>query len=646
MATGAKYYRVCKGLNTKGKLISENDDLGKYLDNNNDWYISLYKYNEKHKEFFEKNNTISGIVDTTTDQVLWDFDCEGNFDIVKKDTLTLVERLENHGIDKNDIDIYFSGNKGTHVAIYLDKEITPEEFKNISLYFAHDLESYDSVITNPARLIRAENTKHPKSKLYKVQLDFETFVNSSENEIREYAKSVKNISPKYNVELPDVKYIPEIQTNVSNIEVTSDLDLDYGEKPKWLSYWKYALLHGYFPTGCRSNALMILAATYRGQGLPETVTYHAVKGAAELQAKRFGEDKFPKDEIYQNIIKQVYAPTWNRGTYAEDNFPLQLKKYLTDLGVPRKEETTAKEQQIELVKDGFSEFAKYAEDIDKYTMKFGIRHLDDKLKVRKGHLIGVLAGPGVGKTSMAVSILNNMSKEGTHCYFASLDMFKHNVYQKLIQRHTGLSEDDIFKFFVDKEEEKIEQFRDVLVNNYENVSFCFKAGQSISELKQSIAIQEEKVGKTVELVVVDYLELILSKYSDATAASAEAVQGLREIANEGRVVIVLLQPNKLSSKPNEPITSYNAAKGSSAIAQAVTAMLTAHRPGLSSEFPEEDNYFSINCVKNRNGALFSLDFGWKGKTQEIYELEDIERQELTEIRQRVQDRKNDKRDDI
>jgi hypothetical protein len=47
---------------------------------------------------------------------------------------------------------------------------------------------------------------------------------------------------------------------------------------------------------------------------------------------------------------------------------------------------------------------------------------------------------------------------------------------------------------------------------------------------------------------------------------------------------------------------------------------------------EDDMYFSVNCVKNRNGPLFARDFHWEGKTQTIRELEDVERQALGELR--------------
>jgi len=143
------------------------------------------------------------------------------------------------------------------------------------------------------------------------------------------------------------------------------------------------------------------------------------------------------------------------------------------------------------------------------------------------------------------------------------------------------------------------------------------------------------------LVVIDYLELVAIDVADATAKSLEAVNGLREIANEGRVVVVLLQPNKISSKPDQPLLSYNAAKGSSMVAQAVTAMLTCHRPGYSSENPENDLYFSVNCVKNRNGALFQRDFGWIGKTQTIFEMGDDERFALNLLRDTKRDADDD-----
>lgn len=630
------YNRLCVGLQDKGTLVPLDFDVKKFIDEkqDTDLYISLYKYNEDQKKQFDEKGTISGINDVITDRLLWDLD-HNDFEVVRKDAKEIISRLKGYGIKEPQVS--FSGNKGLHIYVELDRDITVSKFKAITKNIAEGCESFDSKINNPSRIIRLPYSKHQKSGLYKTILGLDE-LDLPENEIKSIASEkyepvieVKPVRlPRSLLALKEPEIKPESTVEVSAVE----LDMDFKAKPKNLSYWKYALLNGYFPEGTRNYALMVLAATFRGQGWDKIVNYHALKGAADLQAQRFGTDKVEKKEVWE-VVNKVYDEKWQGGTYSEDNFPDDLKQYLVNMGVPRQEEITPETELIEDVDTGFDGFMEYAENIDKYTMKFGIPSIDNKLKIRKGHMIGLVAPPGVGKTSLAVTIMNNMSKAGTHVYFGSYDMFKNNVYQKLIQRHSGITEDEIFEAFKNKDTEQIEKFREMLKKNYGNVSFCYKVGQSIQDLKQSIRMQEEKKGEPVELVIVDYIELILSDKSDPTAASAEAAQGLREIANEGRVVFVLLQPNKMSSKPNEPLKSYNAAKGSSSIAQAVTAMLTAHRPGLDSRNPENDKYFGVDCVKNRNGALFSVDFAWEGRTQTIREMEDIEKEELAQFRDQM-----------
>jgi KaiC/GvpD/RAD55 family RecA-like ATPase len=409
--------------------------------------------------------------------------------------------------------------------------------------------------------------------------------------------------------------------------------------PLKLPPWKLALSQGFYPAGTRNNALMVIASTLKNKGFDAQQTYFNLKSMNEKQADRFDQEKYTKDQIWKEVIEVVYGPHWNGGMYSYENAPEELKSFLRGLSIDDTTDANSDPSLVEQVSQGFGDFVDYANKIDEYTMQFGIPSLDNKLKIRKGHLIYLLSPPGGGKTSFAITLLNNMSRSGTHCYFASYDMYKHNVYQKLIQRHTRLSEEDLYNVFRNKEVEKIKGFKTILEKHYGNVTFCFRSGQSISEMKSTIREAEERTGKNIDLVVVDYHELVQTKSSDPTVASAEVAQGLREIANEGRVVVGLLQPNKMSSKPNEPLTSYNAAKGSSAIAQSATAILTSHRPGLdSTNNNENDNFFCINCVKNRNGSLFALDFHWDGPTQTIRELEDCEKGELKELRDKLKEK--------
>jgi KaiC/GvpD/RAD55 family RecA-like ATPase len=497
-------------------------------------------------------------------------------------------------------------------------------------------------VYNPARIFRLPYTKHPSSGLYKVPLDHSELQTYTIQEIQDLAKEQYEPEQEVDVNIQIDKFQIKQEPSVDSAKESSLLsDLDLTKRPKNLSPWKYALEQGFFPPKQRSNALIILAATYKSLGYSQTKCYYALKAVAELQAQRHDQDKFSKEEIYKNVIRPVYSNTWEGGTYAEDSFPEQLKEHLIGLGVPRVNEEDLHENFVVSIDKGFDAFAKYAENIDENTMKFGIPDLDNILRVQVGHLIGILAGPGIGKTSMALTLLNNTSKEGVKSFFASYDMAGNILIQKLVQRETGMTADEVFDVYREKDTEQIGKFQEVLRKNFNNVSFCFKSGQSIGELRDSIRQEEARLGEEIKLVIVDYLELIRAKSSDATQASAEAIQGLREIANDGKVVVCLLQPNKISSTPDEPLLTYNAAKGSSAIAQAVTAMITCYRPGYSSQTPEEDNYFSINIVKNRMGALGSADFSWHGPTGRIKPLEDIEKEHLRELRNLKKAEKDD-----
>lgn len=658
------YVRLCESLNNVGKLVPIND-VHKYItDVNKDYYTSIFQYNESQKTQAEesievqkdgktitRSKGVSGIRDVVTNKLVFDFDSD-DLNSAKADTLELLNRLEDMGVNtETEVNICFSGSKGFSVELNTTETFTPVQFKNIVHNLALDLKTFDPKIIDPNRIFRLPFTKHPKTGLYKTPLSKEELKTLNIQEIKVLAKEKPVVNPEYlsyTTSLPrEIKDLRNVSVEkqfpmILNNQAAAELDLT--DKPTWLSNWKYALSRGFFKEGTRSYALTILGATCRNQKMSKTQAYYFLKAAADEQVQRFGGSKFEKNEIWANIIEVVYGQNWQGGSWSEENFPVDLKNFLMMHNIPR-EGTNDHLAMVENVSQGFEEFVSYARDIEKNTMTFGMPSIDDQLKIRKGNLIGLLAPPSVGKTSFAVTLANNMSKQGNLVYFASYDMYKNNVYQKLIQRHTGMKEDDIYKAFINNDQEKISKFRTILKNEYENVMFCFKSGQSIAQIKSSIKEIEDKESRKVDLVIVDYLELILTDKSDPTSASAEAAQGLREIANEGRVVLCLLQPNKMSSKPNKPLTSYNSAKGSSSIAQSCTAILTLHRPGFHSRLKNEDNFIGLDCVKNRNGSLFSLDFYWDGRTQTFSEIDDIGKVRLENVRKMVRDLENEDRDE-
>jgi len=640
------YVRLCTGLADKGELIAiENGDLSEIYNKislDKDAYISAYYFNDSHYEIFKKKGSVAGITDVLGVKIFWDFDSQKNVEQARLDACEMYFRLIDNGFPPDCIQIYYSGNKGFEMSIQLkDCKLTPSQIKNICLTLAEGLETVDPVVYNATRVMRLPLTKHQKSGLYKSPLSVDELTNLSVPEIVSLAKEPltyadiktawKTAKLPYKVEKLKNATVTGSPSKQLEAVVSVDInDIDWVNKPRIFTPEKYLLSLGYFEEGNRSHALMILASTLKNAGFNKTYAHHTLKAAAELQAKRTGTDKFPKDQIFNNIISQVYGPNWMGGTYStEDDFLLQaLSKF-----VPESFKNVSS-KDIVSIDEGFDSFTKYAEDIDKNTVKFGIPALDNNLHVQVGRLYGILGSPGSGKTSTAITMLNNTSKAGEYSMFFSYDMSQFDVYQKLIQRHTRLGRNALYESFKNKDEKKKKDFREILKDNYSKSTFVFKTGQTIEEMKNTILEREKALGVNIRLVIVDYLELIQSKFSDPTQASMESIQGLREIAiNLNKAVVVMLQPSKAGGSIDEPITSYNSAKGSSSIAQSVTAMLTVHRPGYSSRTPETDRFFSIDCVKNRSGALFSCDLAWDGLTGTIRSLEKIEIEELKELRE-------------
>jgi replicative DNA helicase len=637
-----------------------------------DWYYSTYKYNEKHKKRHDEENSVKGVRDVTTNALWWDIDCAGDLEKARKIILEVSHRLIKKGFKEENLQLRYSGSKGYHLWVETDKQMTPEEVENITTNLSLDpsnkvtglLEGFDTSMYDANQVLRLPLTVNKKSDLFCRPIKLSDVESLTDDEIKESAKDISSIDYKKVEKYYGTAKMPKDVYNLRTVAVKVkkapeellDFDIkkiDYSKKPSFLNNAEWALQQGYFrgsesasktgDVGERDDSFLCLAAVYKKKGFDKISTYHLLKGVAELQASRTGEDRFQNDEIWEKV-ENVYHPEWKAGTHR-----IWLEeKYATKYNIPMVNYNA--DTKIVSIKQGFQNFIDYAKDIDEYRFEFGIPELDSKMKARTGYLIGMLAPPGMGKTSFAITALNNTSKMGKKSIVFSYDMAESVLFQKLLQRETGLDEDTIFNNIVSalKEDDKkaryrVKEWTKLLDENYENCTFVFKSGQTIKEIKQTIMETELAIGDSVPFIIVDYSELVQSQFSDPTQASAEVIQGLREIANEmNKLVFVLMQPNKMSSTPNEPLLSYNCAKGSSAIAQAVTMMITAHRPGYSSENPENDRFFSVNCVKNRMGQLFACDFGWDGPTGKISQISDSERTFLEQLRDMNKEQKEEK----
>lgn len=633
-----EYRVVNQGLSGTRKLFPISDNIYKHITNTSkDWYTSIFQYSEEHFNKLKETGSLAGSTGLKTEYLVFDLDSKANIEKAKEDALTLCNRLLKLGVPEKGINICFSGSKGFSITIKTNKLLTFDEFASIHQNLTEGLETNDTTVVDQQRIFRVPGTRHQVTGLYKFPLTLQELKDIAIGTIKNGAEDINNTSIQYKdtevVDLPQSIYkLKDIKPKIVIPKIIMDVsELNFLNKPKGFSNCKYAILEGFFPEGYRNNALMALAATCKSLGYSKDITWNMCKASVRLQAARFGETPFDKKELWENVVEQIFRPTWDGGSYSCRKEG-HLRDFCQTLGrnsCKHNEDSTTIQ-----TKDVFNIFEDYALNYDKNVLNTGIKQLDEKCKFLVGTSSAILAPPGVGKTSISLSILNNTSKQGVHSIFYSFDMFSSMVYLRLCQKHTGYTQEKLFSLFKNKDKE-VFKLKEILEEEYKNVNFCFKSGQSADEVEETLLDTEQKIGDKVKLIIVDYNELVIASVNDPTQASAQTAQRLRQIANDRQTTsITLLQPSKLFSDPSEEAKTYQAAKGSGAIAQSLTLMLGLSRPGFSPRNPEQDKFVTINALKNRNGPLFTVDMGWDGLTGSITELNDEDLYELKQIREK------------
>jgi len=340
-----KYFNFKNKIDDSPKLLTKEEIDKIKLNPTDEYYTSIFRYNNEHKNIYQNHgvNKYTGepcpsvkgtkFHNVVTDKLVWDFDDGENPENAKSDTLELAHRLHStYGIDGDDMQVYFSGNRGFHLELKLNRTIDQEQFKSITTSLIEGLKSYDYSVNDPPRLLRLERTTNLKTGLYKIPLHIGELEDLSIEEIKNLAKTPRNDYTQEikQVSLPENLFIKKEKKKVKqNQDVTK---FDARSVPKGWKVYKWALAEGQFEPGERHNALMVIAATARALGYPKEKAYYMCKDALEKQSKRTGQPVDNKDELWENIIEgSIYADGWEGGAYSPQNNPW-LKSYCERMG--------------------------------------------------------------------------------------------------------------------------------------------------------------------------------------------------------------------------------------------------------------------------------------------------------------------------
>lgn len=193
-----KYVEVCKSLYDRNKIIPKpNQPDLYYYKYRGALFYSVFDHTEEYLKFVEKTGSVStydGAV--SCDYLPFDLDGETAQDDAWKLVLWF---LDPPGHYSDTLKIYFSGNKGFHIFLPNNMFSCPsKEIPSIMKLSAESiaqklqLKSFCPSIYHRTGIIRAPNSKHEKSGLYKIPLEVCELPAKIE-EIREWAKDKRHI---------------------------------------------------------------------------------------------------------------------------------------------------------------------------------------------------------------------------------------------------------------------------------------------------------------------------------------------------------------------------------------------------------------------------------------------------------------------
>ena len=240
--------------------------------------------------------------------------------------------------------------------------------------------------------------------------------------------------------------------------------------------------------------------------------------------------------------------------------------------------------------------------------------------LHKSDLILLAARPSMGKTALALNIAVNAAKSKKVVALFSLEMSCEQIGNRLLSSeskvnslhlNTGnLADGDIYK---------LNDALDVLSRL--NIFIDDTAGISISKLRVKVSLLKIKYG--LDLIVVDYLQLMRGNGENRVQEISGISRGLKALAKEFNVpVLALSQLSRNVEMRNEKRPQLSDLRESGSLEQDADIVMFLYRDEYyNSDDFENENIAELIIAKNRNGPTASIRIRFDKEYQLFQNLE-------------------------
>lgn len=244
----------------------------------------------------------------------------------------------------------------------------------------------------------------------------------------------------------------------------------------------------------------------------------------------------------------------------------------------------------------------------------GFSDLDDTLAgFQKSNLIILAARPGLGKTSFALNICQNLAvKHKRPIGFFSLEMSKEELVDRLLVSQADI---DAWKLKTGRLSEEDFTKLSNAMGELAEAPLYIDDTPALSILDMRTKARRLQVDASVELIVVDYLQLARSRQLENRVQEvSEISQGLKNLARELKVpVLAVSQLSRAVEQRGSKRPQLADLRESGSIEQDADVVMFLWR-----EDEEDLENVELDVAKHRNGALRSIKLRFRGDRIRFY----------------------------
>lgn len=238
----------------------------------------------------------------------------------------------------------------------------------------------------------------------------------------------------------------------------------------------------------------------------------------------------------------------------------------------------------------------------------GFKDMDDTLAgLQKSNLVILAARPGVGKTSLALNIAQNLAvKYERPVGFFSLEMSREELVDRLLVSQADI---DAWRLKTGKlSEEDFTKLSNAMGELAEAPLFIDDT-PALSILEMRTKARRLQVETGVDLIIVDYLQLARSRQLENRVQEvSEISQGLKNLSRELKVpVLALSQLSRAVEQRGEKRPQLADLRESGSIEQDADVVMFLWR-----DDEENTENITLDIAKHRNGPLASIQLFFKG----------------------------------